>query len=262
MKEEIDDLGGDDDTWMIEAENLKIENDALKDQKSELETRLEDLRDEVSTARAKANSATEEQDEELQTLRDDLERLRRRLKDTVSAGAYSVIQEENEDLRRERNKLREDLEQIKDGAESVAGAEELMTQIRELDDHNRRLEKRLREQAAVSATSPGTLPAVDPAEAAQIREAFDTLNSMVSGWRANLEAVQIHVGDLTELFDKIGATLDATVSETARAELQNEIDDVDPEWACESLTETVEQILGDSKRIKTILLDVRDQLKD
>ena len=36
--------------------------------------------------------------------------------------------------------------------------------------------------------------------------------------------------------------------------------EADPEWACESMDETVKQILDDAKKIKTMLLELRDRI--
>ena len=92
------------------------------------------------------------------------------------------------------------------------------------------------------------------------KQVFVDVNSVVSGWRANLETMQIHVGDLAKLFRTIASFEFEGLNEEHRGRLKSLLNEADPDWACESIGETVKQILGDSKQMKTMLLELRDQL--
>jgi chromosome segregation ATPase len=253
LKEDIEDSGSEEHGWLVEVETLKRDSERLTKDRAELQARVDDLRDDLASSKARAASEHEEADEELVSLIDENERLKRRLKDSVSTGVVDSVSVENAELRRENQKLTDALTEAKSA--QPASSSELLDQLKELTTEKRKLERKLREHAALMSTNSGT-PAGDVTgfPVGKAKEVFANLNSMVSGWRANLEAMQIHVGDMTSLFK------DLTGSGGLDEEAAAAVEEADPEWACESMEETVKQILDDSKKIKNMLLELRDQI--
>lgn len=251
LREELNDRE-DDNQWMVEVERLKRENDELAGERTELKERIDALQEIVSSQKAAATASAEEQSGELISLRDEVERLRNRLKDRVAAETFNAVQEEADRLRVQLKAAQEELGAAK--ASGSSASEELLSQIRTLEGEKRELEIRLRDLSATHSTSPGSVPTLSGVSKEKVRDAFESINGMVSGWRANLETMQIHVGDLTGLIGRISGM-------PLGAEAKSAIDESDPQWACESMGETVKQILGDSKRIKSLLIGLRDEFK-
>ena len=255
IKEELREQEGADSSWLVEVEKLKQENEELLADNDELLEKIDDLRDVMSAQKATSSTESEGMAEDLQNLKDENERLHSRLKDYVSADAYDKIQADNDELRVEINKLNKKLDEA--GPSTPSGAEELLSQIRELTSANHKLEAKLRAQSATTDTNPGNLKAVTPDAPDKTKEVFKSINSMVSAWRANLETMQIHVGDLSSFYDTVsGIDLDGD----AKDKMKKAVTETDPDWAFESMGETVKQILGDSKKIKGMLLELREEI--
>lgn len=252
LKVELRESENQDSTWMVEVEQLKKENEELLGENEELLEKIDELREVISAQRATTSTESEGLQEELVNLKEENRRLHSRLTSYVSEDAYKKIEDDNDDLRIKVKKLEGELDAAK--GSSPSGAEELLTQIRELTSENHRLEAELRKKSITEDTSPGTVKAVNPGKAGEV---FKDVNSMVSGWRANLETMQIHVGDLSDLMKLIQGL---PVGDEAKDSLKAAINDADPDWACESMGETVKQILTDSKKIKGLLLELREEL--
>ncbi|MCA9562515.1 MAG: FHA domain-containing protein, partial [Myxococcales bacterium] len=144
LRDRIDELKADlsdqsqDNTWMVEVERLKRENDELDAENEELQSRIEELQEIMSAQKASAAGSNEEQASELASLREEVERLRRRLKDRVAPDTYNAVQSENEELRLENRRLKEQVASAQDG--TGAGTEELNSQIRQLTEEKLKLE--------------------------------------------------------------------------------------------------------------------------
>ena len=252
LKEELQEQEGTDSTWMVEVEKLKQENEEVIAENEELLEKIEELREVVSAQKASSSTESEGMADELKNLKAENQRLHSRLKEHVSADAYNKIQQDNDELHVEVNKLKSALD--KANSATPSGAEELLGQIRELTSENHKLEAKLRAQSATTDTNPGNLKAVVPA---RTKEVFRSINSMVSAWRANLETMQIHVGDLNEF---VGKVTSFELEDEAQGRMKAAVQEADPDWAFESMGETVKQILGDSKKIKGMLLELREEI--
>jgi len=251
LKEDLRETEGADSTWMVEVEKLKQENEELVIENEELLEKIDDLREVISAQKATSSTASEGLQDDLANLKEENERLLSRIKDYVPEDSYNKIQTENDELRIRISKLQGELESSQ--ASTPSGTEELLSQIRELTSENHKLEIKLKAASSTTDTNPGGMRAVSPDKAMGV---FTDVNSMVSAWRANLETMQIHVGDLGDLFKSIGE-MDGVTDEIGDA-----IKDADPDWACESMGDTVKQILGDSKKIKNLLLELRKSLEN
>ena len=251
LKEDLRETEGTDSTWMVEVEKLKQENEELVIENEELLEKIDDLREVISAQKATSSTANEGMADDLANLKEENERLLSRIKDYVPADSYDKIQAENDELRIRISKVQGDLESSQ--ASTPSGTEELLSQIRELTAENHKLEVKLKAASSTTDTNPGGMRAVTPDKAMGV---FTDVNSMVSAWRANLETMQLHVGDLGDLFKGIG------VMDGVTDEIKDAIKDADPDWACESMGDTVKQILGDSKKIKNLLLELRKSLEN
>lgn len=260
VKEELKLQESEDSSWIVEVDNLKKENEELNEEIEDLNDRIAEYQEELSAGKARNEGASEEREDELKSLREELERAQRRLKDSVASGVFASVQEENEELRLKIRGVTKELQDAKTATPSAA--EELMTQIRELTDEKHRMEAKLQEQAQATETSPGDLPVLSMIPKEKARKVFDELNSMVSGWRTELETMQIHIGDLNELVAEFESTIEGEITKDSSKKIRTTMDELDPEWAIETMGETVKQILGDSKRIKSMLMELRRELKD
>jgi DNA repair exonuclease SbcCD ATPase subunit len=207
--------------WLEEVETLKEENEALNVDKNNLENEINALKSIVDTQEQNGGDSGDS---------DELIQKNEALKEQVAALERNV----------------------------PASSTALLAQIRELSSEKHQLERQLSGKGVTDESGDNEGASLSSELLQKTRLAFDQINNMVSAWQANLETSQIHLEDLKTLFSEI-AKHDFSPVDNAE-NLNQQISDADPDWACESMTDTVKQILKDSKEIKNKLVNLRDGL--